>query len=114
MAKGASGFHVEPVTVLEVRKGAAGNSQCMHISKSTQIRFMCVVNLTLVLAGSQQTCNGGIPFQRFPRHGLMRGRRADRNGAVRLAAATSGIDLSVQVGRALISYSNQALRTGHW
>ena len=41
-------------------------------------------------------------------------RRADRNGAVRLAAATMGIDLSVQVGRALISYSNQALRTGHW
>ena len=42
------------------------------------------------------------------------GRRADRNEAVGLAAATAGIDLSVQVGRALISYSNQALRTGHW
>jgi hypothetical protein len=65
MAKGASGFHVEPVTVLEVRKGAAGNSQCMHISKSTQIRFMCVVNLTLVLAGSQQTCNGRYSVSAF-------------------------------------------------
>ena len=115
MAKGASGFQVKPVeTVRETRKVAAGNSQSMHILKSTQIRFMCFVNLTVFLAGSQHTCNGGISFQRFPRHGLVRGHSADRNGAVRLAAATSGIDLSVQVGRALISYSNQALRTGHW
>ena len=114
MAHTAMGFIEEPAKVREMRSSSTSKSQEKHILMSTQIRFMCIVNLTLVFAGSQQTCNGGIPFQRFPRHGLMRGRRADRNEAVRLAAATSGIDLSVLVGRALISYSNQALRTWHW
>jgi hypothetical protein len=70
MAKGASGFHVEPVTVREVRKGAAGNSQCMHISKSTQIRFMCVVNLTLVLAGSNKPAMVVFRFSVFQGMGL--------------------------------------------
>ena len=114
MANMAMGFIEETACVREMRSCSTGNSQEKHILISTQIRFICIVNLTLVLAGSQQTCNGGVfRFSVFQGIGLG-DRRADRNWAVRLAAATMGIDLSVQVGRALISYSNQALRTGHW
>ena len=114
MAHTAMGFIEKPRTkVREMRSSSTGKSQEKHILISTQIRFICIDNLTLVLAGSQQTCNGVFRFSVFLGIGLC-GRRADRRLAVGLAAATSGIDLSVQVGRALISYSNQALRTWHW
>jgi hypothetical protein len=51
--------------VREMRSSSTGKSQEKHILISTQIRFMCIVNLTLVLAGSQQTCNGRYSVSAF-------------------------------------------------
>lgn len=65
MANTAMGFIKETAKVREMRSSSTGKSQEKHILISTQIRFMCIDNLTLVLAGSQQTCNGRYSVSAF-------------------------------------------------
>jgi hypothetical protein len=91
----------------------AGNSQAKQNFNITNTRFM-LFNLAVILCRFNANRQLGYfvsIFSKASAHLVVQGKP---QRAVGHPAATMGIDLSVWVGRALISYSNQALRTWHW
>ena len=111
MTNRAMGFIGERVGGWKTRTVSTGASQEKQSFSRTNTTFMYRQSHFVSVAGLNSNLQLGYSVSGFFQGIGLRDRRADRNWAVRLAAATMGIDLSVLVGRALISHSNQALRT---
>jgi hypothetical protein len=88
----------------------AGNSQVRQNFNKTITRFM-LIYLAVILCRFNANRQLGYFVSRFSKASARLVVQGRPQRAVGRPAATMGIDLSVLVGRALISYSNQALRT---
>jgi len=111
MTNRAMGFIGERVRGWTTRTVSTGASQGKQSFSRTNTTFMYRQSHFESVAGLNSNLQLVYSVSGFFQGIGLRGRSADRNWAVRLAAATFGIDLSVLAGHALISYSNQALTT---